>query len=84
MQYTYKTKGTCATQIEFEIEDDVVSNVKFTGGCDGNLQAIPILVEGENAKEVIKKLRNIKCGVKSTSCADQLAEGLAEALEGEI
>ena len=84
MRYNYKTKGTCATQIEFELENDIVRNVKFTGGCEGNLQAIPVLVEGENAKTVIEKLRNIKCGMKSTSCADQLAEGLAKALEGAI
>ena len=72
MKYTYHTKGTCSTLIELELEGNVVHNVKFTGGCNGNLQAIPRLVEG---------MKGIQCGFKSTSCGDQLAKACREALE---
>ena len=60
MQYEYKTKGTCSTQISFDLEDNIVKNVKFTGGCNGNLQAVSRLVEGLTAEEVIKKCGGIK------------------------
>lgn len=81
MQYTYKTKGTCSTQISFDLEDNIVKNVKFTGGCNGNLQAVSRLVEGLTAEEVIKKCGGIKCGFKNTSCADQLVHAIVEAKE---
>lgn len=81
MTYTYRTRGTCASQIRFDLEGDVVSNVQFTGGCNGNLQAVSRLVEGLTVEEVIKRCEGIRCGFKSTSCADQLVKGLKEALE---
>ena len=80
MNYTYKTKGTCSSQIRFDVEDGIVKNVVFTGGCNGNLKAIAKLVEGREATEVIAILKGNTCGFKSTSCADQLACALSEAL----
>ena len=79
MHYTYKTYGTCSTQIEFEVENGIVKNVKFTNGCNGNLKAVSALVEGRTKEEVIKLLKWIKCGYKDTSCGDQLARALEEA-----
>ena len=81
MSYIYKTKGTCSTQIELELDGDVVHNVKFTGGCNGNLQAIPKLVEGLTVAQVEEKIGGIKCGFKNTSCGDQLAKACREAYE---
>ena len=81
MSYTYKTKGTCASQIELELDGDIVHNVKFTGGCDGNLKAIPQLVEGMTVDEVEKRIGGIRCGFKNTSCGDQLAKACREAYE---
>lgn len=80
MNFTYKTKGTCSSQIRFDVEDGIVKNVVFTGGCNGNLKAIAKLVEGREATEVIAILKGNTCGFKSTSCADQLACALSEAL----
>ena len=80
MQYTYKTKGTCSQAIIFDVEDGKVSNVQFLGGCNGNLKGIGALVEGMDAQEVISRVEGIKCGMKSTSCPDQLAQALKEAL----
>lgn len=81
MKYTYKTKGTCSTQIDLELEGNIVHNVVFTGGCHGNLQAIPKLVEGLTVEEVESKIKGISCGGKGTSCGDQLAIACREALE---
>lgn len=78
MTYEYKTKGTCSTDITFDIEDNKVHNVHFTGGCNGNLKAVASLVEGLPVDEVISRLEGIKCGFKSTSCGDQLAHALIE------
>ena len=83
MSYIYKTKGTCSTQIELDIDGDVVHNVKFTGGCNGNLQAIPKLVEGLTVAQVEEKIGGIKCGFKNTSCGDQLAKARREAYEAQ-
>ena len=84
MKYTFETKNTCAKAIEFEIEEDKVMNVRFLGGgCLGNLQAIPKLVEGMKVDEVIAKLEGIRCGLKSTSCADQLVQGLKVAINNQ-
>ena len=80
MQYEYKTKGTCSQRILFEINEGKVENVEFIGGCNGNLQGISKLVEGMDVAEVIKRLENIHCGFKPTSCPDQLATALKEAL----
>lgn len=76
MQYTYKTKGTCAQMISFDLEDNKLSNVQFYGGCNGNLKGIGSLVEGMDMDEVIARLEGIKCGMKQTSCPDQLAAAL--------
>ena len=79
MRYTYKTRGTCAIAISFDLDGDRVSNVEFTGGCNGNLKAISILVDGMTVDEIETKLKGNKCGLKDTSCADQLAIGVREA-----
>lgn len=79
MQYEYKTKGTCSQKILFDVEDGKVSNVQFLGGCNGNLKGISALVEGMPVDEVISRVEGIKCGMKSTSCPDQLAQALKEA-----
>lgn len=80
MQYEYKTKGTCSQRILFEIEDGKVRNVQFLGGCNGNLQGISKLVEGLCVNEVVEKIEGIHCGMKPTSCPDQLAKALKEAV----
>ncbi len=80
MTYTYKTQGTCSRKITFDLEDGIVKNVSFEGGCNGNLKGIAALVEGKEAEEVIKTVSGITCGFKSTSCPDQLARALHEAL----
>jgi len=79
MSYVYKTKGTCSTKIEVELEGNIVRNVVFTGGCHGNLQAIPKLVEGMTVEEVERRISGIRCGFKNTSCGDQLAKAVREA-----
>jgi uncharacterized protein (TIGR03905 family) len=76
MKYTYKPTGVCAMQIEFEMDDDIVRNVKITGGCNGNSKGISALAEGRKKEELISLLSGIKCGFKQTSCPDQLAEAL--------
>ncbi len=81
MQYEYKTKGTCSQRIFFEIEDNKLKNVQFLGGCNGNLQGIGALVEGMDVNEAIRRLDGIRCGMKPTSCPDQLATALKEAIE---
>ena len=83
MTYTYKTKGTCSTLIRFDLEDGTVSGVQFTNGCNGNLKAISKLVEGMKAEKVIELLDGNTCGMKPTSCADQLAKALTAALKNE-
>lgn len=80
METTYKTKGTCSSQIKVDLDGDIIKSVSFTGGCNGNLQGVSKLVEGMNAHDAISKLEGIKCGFKSTSCPDQLAQALKEAL----
>lgn len=81
MQYEYKTSGTCSQRIIFDIEEGKVKNVTFLGGCNGNLKGIGSLVEGMDAQEVISRLEGTTCGMKSTSCPDQLARALKQALE---
>lgn len=76
MRYHYKTDGTCSKMIEFEIVDGYLKNLKFTGGCHGNLQGISALVEGRPVKEIIERLEGINCNGKGTSCPDQLAKAL--------
>ena len=81
VNYKYKTSGTCARSIEFELEGGKVKNVRFEGGCNGNLKGIGSIVEGMDAKDVIARLEGIRCGFKSTSCPDQLAKALRKAVE---
>ena len=81
MTYSYKTKGTCSKAIHLEIDDDgVVKNVKFDGGCAGNTSGLSKLAIGRPAKEIANILRGTKCGIKSTSCPDQLAKAIDELL----
>lgn len=80
MQYEYKTKGTCSQYIQFEIEDGKLRNVQFIGGCNGNLKGIGSLVEGMDANEVVIRLEGTTCGMKPTSCPDQLATAIKKAL----
>ena len=81
MHYSYTTKGTCSSEIEFDLDGDVVHNVQFVGGCNGNLKAISSLVDGLTVEQVVHKVKGITCGFKSTSCSDQLATALLEALD---
>ena len=77
----YKTRGTCSTRIEFDLDEEKrVHNVRFTAGCNGNLKGIGKLVEGMKAQDVIDRLEGTRCGFKNTSCPDQLAKALKEAL----
>lgn len=79
MDYTYRTSGTCSQQISFSVEDGKVKNVQFFGGCNGNLKGIGALVEGMDIDEVIARTEGIRCGLKATSCPDQLAKALKAA-----
>ena len=76
MTYTYNPKGVCSRQFEFDVEDGIVKSVKIMGGCHGNLQGIAALLKGMSVDEVIARLSGIKCGMKPTSCPDQIAKGL--------
>lgn len=78
MHKTYKTKGTCSVQIDFDVEDNKIYNLKFLGGCNGNLKGIAALVEGQDINTVKEKLKGIRCGMKETSCPDQLSKALEE------
>lgn len=80
MQYVYTTKGTCSRQIIVELEDGVVQSVQFVGGCNGNTKGISSLVAGMKAEDVIRRCQGITCGMKPTSCPDQLARALQEAM----
>jgi uncharacterized protein (TIGR03905 family) len=79
--YKYKTKGTCSSEITFDIQEGKLNNVKFKGGCSGNLQGIGVLVEGMEAEKAISLLKGIKCGYKKTSCPDQLSIAINQVLE---
>ena len=83
MNFSYKTKGPCSRQIDLEINDNIVTNVVFYGGCDGNLKAIPRLVDGWTADQIAEKCSGVLCGFKNTSCADQLAHAVLAAKEAE-
>ena len=78
MEKTFKTKGVCSSQIKVDVENGIIKNVAFVGGCNGNTQGIARLCIGRNIDEVIELLSGIKCGFKNTSCPDQLAEALKE------
>lgn len=83
MHVKYNTKGTCAVRIEFDVEDGVVKNIAFLGGCDGNHKGIAALVEGQKLEEVAKKLKGITCGRRTTSCPDQLALALEDFMKNQ-
>lgn len=76
MEFTYATKGTCSRQINISVEDGIIKEVSFIGGCNGNLKGISALVKGMKVEEAIEKLEGIRCGFKPTSCPDQLAQAL--------
>ena len=82
MEYTYIPHGVCARKITFEINDGIVSKVRFSGGCAGNTQGVAALVVGMKIEDAIGKIKGIKCGFKPSSCPDQLAVALEEMLEG--
>ena len=81
MKYEYKTRGTCSTKINFDIVDGKLTNVAFTNGCNGNLKAISKLVEGMDAEKVADLLEGNTCGMRNTSCADQLSRAVRAALD---
>lgn len=83
MTFEYKPSGVCSRNLTFDIKNGIVSNVKFQGGCHGNLQGIAALCEGKPAEEIITVLSGIRCGFKSTSCPDQLSLALKQALKEE-
>ena len=77
MQYQYNTKGVCSSLIEIDMQDDIIREVSFKGGCDGNLKGISRLLAGMRAQDAIKLLAGINCGSRGTSCPDQLSRALA-------
>lgn len=79
MKHVYKTKGVCSSQVEFELDGDIVKNISFKGGCNGNLKAIAALAEGMTVEQIKERVLGITCGFKRTSCSDQLAHALMEA-----
>lgn len=83
MAYIYKTKGTCSSEIEIELDGNIIRKVRFFGGCNGNLQGISKLVEGLTVEEVSEKFSGIRCGFKRTSCPDQLAQAVTEAYKAQ-
>ncbi len=83
MHITYNTKGICASKVEFDVEDGVIKNIAFVGGCDGNHKGLAALAEGMTPEEAAKRMRGITCGPRSTSCPDQLAEALEEFLQNQ-
>lgn len=84
MKFTYTTSGVCSRSIDIEVENDIVKNVSFLGGCNGNLKGIGELVKGMSVDDIIAKLENIKCGFKNTSCPAQLACALKAYKNGQI
>ena len=83
MEYAYRTKGVCSSEITFELEGNIVTNVRFSGGCNGNLKAISKLIDGWEAQKIISILEGNSCGGRPTSCADQLTRALKAALEAQ-
>ncbi len=81
MRYTYKTQYTCSTEISFDINDNVITNISFTNGCNGNLKAISKILDGYTVEQIEEKLRGNTCGRRPTSCADQLAIAVRKAYD---
>ena len=84
MEYNYTTENTCATNIKLEIEGNIVKNIVFTGGCNGNLKTIPLLVDGWTVEQIEEKCKGITCGRRPTSCADQLAKAVRAVYEASL
>ena len=80
MKYTYKPQGVCSSLIEFELDGNVIHNIQYKGGCNGNLQAVSRLVDGMTVEEITKVLGSIKCGGRPTSCSDQLVKACEAAM----
>ena len=83
MKYSYTPYGVCSRKVDIDIEDGIIKDCRFTGGCNGNTTGVATLVKGMNAEEAVKKLKGIDCNGRGTSCPDQLAIALEEALERE-
>ncbi|SDB44202.1 uncharacterized protein TIGR03905 [Ruminococcaceae bacterium FB2012] len=83
MKFRYRTRGVCPSEIEFDLTGNVVTGVRFTGGCNGNLKAVSKLVDGMTVEQIESKLKGNTCGMKNTSCADQLAIAVRKALDSE-
>lgn len=83
MDFVYKTKGVCSQQIHFSLDNGVLHNVRFVGGCNGNLQGVGRLVEGMKAEDVLGHLKGISCGGRPTSCPDQLAQAITQAMNAQ-
>lgn len=81
MAHQYTPRGVCSRKITFDLEDGRLTNVRFTGGCSGNTQGVSRLVEGMDAEEAVRRLSGIRCGLKPSSCPDQLAQAIRQALE---
>ena len=81
MTYSYRPKGVCSQRMTVELEDGIIKNAEVLGGCHGNLQGICALVRGMRAEDAIERMKGIRCGFKNTSCPDQLAKALEEALQ---
>lgn len=81
MDYKFAVRGVCSRSVKFTIEDGIISNVRFEGGCSGNTQGVAALAEGMKAEDVIARLEGIRCGFKPTSCPDQLAKAIRAAIE---
>lgn len=83
MEYSYKPSGVCSREFVFDIENDIIKSMKVIGGCSGNLQGISSLLVGMNINDVVNKVEGIKCGMRSTSCPDQIALALKKFIESE-
>ncbi|MBO4353396.1 MAG: TIGR03905 family TSCPD domain-containing protein [Clostridia bacterium] len=81
MRYTYRPEGVCSMQIDFDINGDVITNIAFTGGCNGNLKAISKILDGWTVEQIESKVKGNTCGRKPTSCADQLARAVRKAYD---
>ncbi len=83
MAYQFTPSGVCSQRITFELQDGILHNVRFAGGCSGNTQGVAALVEGMAAEEAVKRLKGIRCGMRPTSCPDQLARAIEQAMAKE-
>lgn len=81
MKYTYTTRGTCSSKIDFDINGNVITNVHFTGGCNGNTKGVASLVDGLTVEQIEERLKGIQCGMRGTSCVDQLSRAVREAYD---